>query len=463
MSKQDALRIDSLTVSNFRRFRSCSIDLHPSLTVIAAENGQGKSAILDALSIALSPYTEAMTEGHESVGFNESDIPKTPHQNADPTTTEMPSIHASGVADGKAIQWTLSLSSSALRRSTITQRAKKFREKAKEVQVRLHTFASGLSDTAPPLPLIAFYGTGRLWSEHRLTNARLTAAKDTTKMGRVAGYVDCLSPSSSFKVFTTWYKELYTTISKGRSWAQSREHRPQLLLAAVNEATATVLAPTGWKNLGWDPTSGHVTVEHDSVGKMPVDLLSDGVKSITALVADLSHRCVRLNPHFHSEAARLTPGIVLIDEVDMHLHPSWQQRIVPLLATAFPRVQFILTTHSPQVISTVDHKSVRVLQSNDGIATAQQPPMQTQGVESGDVLAQVMGVDPVPHVEQAKWVSRYRSLLQEGQHHSDEGRALREKITHHFGDAHPVVQEIATLERLYAFKNERGLRAGITR
>jgi predicted ATP-binding protein involved in virulence len=282
-------------------------------------------------------------------------------------------------------------------------------------------------------------------------------------MGRVAGYADCLSPSSSFKVFTAWYEELYATISSGHSWAHPREYRPQLLLAAVNDATASVLAPTGWKNLGWDPTSGQVTVEHDSIGKMPVDLLSDGVKSVTALVADLSHRCVRLNPHFHNEAARLTPGIVLIDEVDMHLHPSWQQKIVQLLTSAFPRIQFVLTTHSPQAISTVDYKSVRVLHSIKGVVLAQQPRMQTQGVESGDILAQVMGVDPVPHVEQADWVSLYRAQLQLGQHLGADGKLLRAKIVDHFGESHPVMHEVMTLERLYSFKRERGLPTGDAR
>lgn len=90
-------------------------------------------------------------------------------------------------------------------------------------------------------------------------------------------------------------------------------------------------------------------------GPRPVGLLSDGYRSTVALFADLARRCAILNPHLLEKAAEKTPGIVLIDEVDLHLHPSWQRRLIADLRKAFPAIQFVLTTHSPQVISGATH------------------------------------------------------------------------------------------------------------
>jgi predicted ATP-binding protein involved in virulence len=71
------------------------------------------------------------------------------------------------------------------------------------------------------------------------------------------------------------------------------------------------------------------------------------------MVADIAVRCATLNPHLAGEAALLTPGVVLIDEIDLHLHPKWQRRIVGDLLAAFPNIQFIATTHSPFVIQSL--------------------------------------------------------------------------------------------------------------
>ena len=95
-------------------------------------------------------------------------------------------------------------------------------------------------------------------------------------------------------------------------------------------------------------------VEHPEYGRLPLSSLSDGVRNMIALIADIAHRCARLNPHLSEEAARQTPGVLLIDEVDMHLHPRWQQLVVDLLRKAFPSLQIILSTHSPHVLSTVE-------------------------------------------------------------------------------------------------------------
>jgi predicted ATP-binding protein involved in virulence len=230
------------------------------------------------------------------------------------------------------------------------------------------------------------------------------------------------------------------------------------------------MEPTGWTTIDWEwilplrdgqnrwRTEGEVVVEHEIHGRHPLSRLSDGVRNTVALVADVAQRCVRLNPHLGEEAALCTPGVLLIDEVDMHLHPGWQQQFVRLLQRAFPLLQLIVTTHSPQVLSTVDYESVRVITVDNGTATFRQPEFQTRGVESADVLARVMGVHSVPEVEEALWLSQYRALIQEDATETDDARRILKDLLEHFGGAHPVMHEISTLQRLQAFKLAHGIR-----
>ncbi len=91
---------------------------------------------------------------------------------------------------------------------------------------------------------------------------------------------------------------------------------------------------------------------------MPFNYLSDGYRNMVAMLADISYRAIRLNPHLEQDAAKKTKGIVLIDELDMHLHPKWQRRIVQDLQNAFPDMQFIATTHSPFILQSLESGQV---------------------------------------------------------------------------------------------------------
>jgi predicted ATP-binding protein involved in virulence len=148
--------------------------------------------------------------------------------------------------------------------------------------------------------------------------------------------------------------------------------------------------------------------------------------------------------------------MLMVDEVDMHLHPSWQQLVVELLRKAFPLLQMVLSTHSPQVLSTVDKGSIRIVSLGDGgqglIGT---PTMQTRGVESADALAAIMAVDAEPPIEEARWLREYRALIEDGKAESSDALSLKDKLISHFGETHPVIVECNRLIRFQAFKLKR--------
>ncbi|MBK9366827.1 MAG: AAA family ATPase [Deltaproteobacteria bacterium] len=130
---------------------------------------------------------------------------------------------------------------------------------------------------------------------------------------------------------------------------------------------------------------------------LPLTLLSDGQRGLMALAADIAWRAVQLNPAWGREAPKKVEGVVLIDEIDLHLHPRWQRSAVRNLITAFPRLQFVITTHSPQVLGEAQPEWVRVLREDGSVGTVEH----LYGKDSNTVLRDVMGAAPrAPDVEE---------------------------------------------------------------
>lgn len=435
------LRLDGLALQNFRCFGHCEIQFHPSLTVLVAENGHGKTAVLDAASLALSAYVNAVYPAERLKRLQRADVRLT-RTDDDTMGPVLPTqVAANGLVASVPTSWATSV-------STYGTKVRPSTRDLKDVQ-RLAVAARDTQD--PVLPLVAFYGTGRLWGEHRLTEVRRTSVANVSE--RLTAYSECLTSSSSFKGVEAWYgyrvKELATPAYKESVQTNIA------LLTAVQAAARTVLEPTGWSQLDWDATADALVAAHNEAGRLPLSSLSDGVRTMLALVADVARRCASLNPHLGDQAAHTTPGVLLIDEVDMHLHPRWQQVVIGRLQAAFPSLQIVLTTHSPHVLSTVDRESIRVLRTDSGQGVAETPGFQTKGVVSADVLASIMKVDPIPHVEEAEWVRRYRGLIEDGLVDSGEAQELRGKLLSHFGRQHPIVIDLERLVRFQAFRVKR--------
>jgi predicted ATP-binding protein involved in virulence len=222
---------------------------------------------------------------------------------------------------------------------------------------------------------------------------------------------------------------------------------------------AVLASQTGWRDLAYSSEFSDLVLEHPIHGTLKVSQLSDGIRSIVALAADIAYRCVKLNPHMGIRAPLESYGVVLIDEVDMHLHPAWQQTVIPDLLGAFPLLQFIMTTHSPQTISSVPAHCIRVLQTitdgNGQQVSISNVDQQTQGVASSQVLTYVMEIDPTPDNEPSRKLSEYKSLIEQNVHESQPGVLLREYLNTHFGNQHPEMLDCDRLIRLEAFKRKQ--------
>lgn len=433
--------ITNIALQNFRAFKWLELDFHSELTVLVGLNGRGKTAVLDALAIALRAWVEIITED-TSHGFERSDMRLA--RSPDGQMVEQPPtiLLAEAQLDGKYVSWQRELTT--LKGRTRSPDSQDINDEAQRLKVALRMYADRKVPDPPNLPLIAYYGTGRLWSKGRISSQK---RKKATRFDRQTdAYLDCLNPSSSFGNFALWFE----AVSREAQRVPSPDgERAQDYLSAVQGATDLVLKEVGWHSLAWNFLTQTIVAEEENQGELPVSLLSDGIRNAIALVADIAHRCVRLNPHFREQAALQTSGVVLIDEVDMHLHPSWQQTILHSLKEAFPKIQFVVTTHSPQVLSVVPAESIRLLEDEVDDRVVPRPPRyQTEGIPSSDVLALVMGVDPRAETPIRTLLDQYRALLEDGMHDSEAAQGLLATLTKHFGESHPEILDLQRLARL---------------
>ncbi|ADZ72046.1 AAA family ATPase [Polymorphum gilvum] len=432
-----ALSLDKLSLTNFRCFAHCEVEFHPRLTVLVAENGSGKTAVLDAAGAALSVFVNALYPPEKVRRIERSDVRLVPGQERRMSPCLPTEYGAQATVQGEAVTW----------KSAVRTYGDKVRPSTRHLSTMKAAAQPFLSDTAV-LPLIAYYGTGRLWSEQRQTEYRRSSVTNVGE--RVAGYADCLTSSSSFKGISAWFEHRFRQTASP-SFRESLQAN-LAMIEGVKAATDTVLQPTGWSSLRWDDELHTLTAQHESRGELPLSMLSDGVRTMLALVADVARRCASLNPQLSDRAAIETPGILIVDEVDMHLHPRWQQQVLGLLQAAFPALQIIVSTHSPHVLSTVDKSSIRVLHISNGDVVIETPLIQTRGVESADVLATVMDVDPVPQVEEAIDLSAYRKLIEAGEAEGPEATDLRQRLIAHYGESHQVMLEADRLIRFQRFR-----------
>jgi predicted ATP-binding protein involved in virulence len=165
-------------------------------------------------------------------------------------------------------------------------------------------------------------------------------------------------------------------------------------LEAVQDAVCSSL--DGAVQFQYRANSNQIRVRFASGSTIPFSQLSAGQKSLAFLAADIAWRAVQLNPAWGREAPKKVEGVVLIDEIDLHLHPRWQRSAVRNLITAFPRLQFVITTHSPQVLGEAQPEWVRVLREDGGVDTV----AHAYGKDSNSVLRDVMGAEPrAPEVQ----------------------------------------------------------------
>jgi len=428
---ETAMRIIGLRLFNFRCFRELAITFHERMTVLVAPNAGGKSTVLDAVACLLSGYVREFdgSQWQEAAG---EDIRVVKKEDGTRAPVSPSSLEGYMAIDGRSQAWYRVLKGGARRTPS--------GDYARGLLDVLH---SEQPSAAVTLPVIAYYGAKRtVPSEQFRTGLDLGSAA----LMREQGYDGCLTGNANANVFRTWYgqaaiAELSVQQKLGKEPVGPSNRRLAERARAVKEAVNAVLAgasaksPRYWLDLFLWMDSQVGVLDTEQNVELGLNQLSDGVQCMLSLAGDLAARCAVLNSHFGPDAPAKSPGMVLIDEVDMHLHPAWQQRVLGDLQRAFPRIQFIVTTHSPQVLTTVPREQVRVL-TRDG--TAAMPDDGTFGAESSRVLGEVVAVHSrPPDAQPVRDLQKYLSLVEDGKAGTREALRLREALEDSLGKHDP--------------------------
>ncbi len=381
------MRIDQINLEHYRGFARLELGLHPEFTLLVGDNGSGKSSILEAISVALDALFLGFPE------LTSTGIPRDARRQARVTRLFGESFEATGTCvvtavgelGGEALEWTRSMAPSRSAR-TVNKGSATLKEAAAKLAAKVPT------GEPVDLPVFGYYGTGRLWLEKSDRTKRKNAMR-REDASILQGYRTCLDAASDAKMLEAWmaWREmsLVQRLAKGHLTdggiaPMSRDP----LLDAVSKAAGACVGPDCL--LRYDIDSKQLVLLRGAEPFLPFRLLSDGYRNMVGMAADIAWRATRLNPHLGDAAPRQARGVVLIDEIDLHLHPSWQRRVVGDLRRVFPGLQFVATTHSPQVVASVEPGCLRVLGPVEANSNATKRSLRhTRGRDSNALLEDV--------------------------------------------------------------------------
>ena len=388
------MRVDRLTVLNFRNFVQETFEFHPQFTLLVGDNGAGKTAVLDALRVGVGAYLLGIPD-IQAPSIKREFVRRETRRVGELLTLE-PVTPCAVSCEGRVhfldLRWDRERSSLHGRTNRVGARDL--------AQCVARCFRS--MDPETDFPLIVSYGTGRLWIEPRTTkHARSAVREPLGKLSRFEAYRGCLEPAVSSELLRRWIKKMELI-------AVQQKHRLGSLDAVYSAVVGCVQDA---EKVLYDFELDDIALDFANGERFPFGLLSDGQRSMAALAADIALRCVQLNPHLAGKAPRETEGVALIDELDVHLHPNWQRVVVRNLTSLFPKLQFVATTHSPFIIQSLDGQGLINL-SDRGVLEKR---AETYSIE--DVAEETMGVDTPqrskPFLEMEAAAERYYRLLDE--------------------------------------------------
>jgi predicted ATP-binding protein involved in virulence len=336
------MRIDTLTLKNFRRFEKLEMKFRPQFNLLVGKNGSGKTTILDGLSVAMGSWLLGMSRFNKdckarSIGREEARLKCIQYTKAEKTLVRYEYQHpvmvkAEGEVTEKRLLWERTLEGQSGR--TTSTGASGIKALAQSAGL-----AAVQGKVSVTLPLISYYGTGRIWQQPRDLKAKRESSNTKASKSRMKGYLNSHDPRSDANSLFRWIQtQQYIALEEGDA--------PEL--DAVRNAILGCIE--GGRRIYFSVNLADLILEVEGQERQPFNNLSDGYRNMIAMVGDIAWKAVQLNPHLGARAPAETPGIVLIDELDLHLHPTWQRRVIEDLRGTFPKIQFICTTHSPFLI-----------------------------------------------------------------------------------------------------------------
>ncbi|MCF8294942.1 MAG: AAA family ATPase [Bacteroidales bacterium] len=336
------MRIKRINIKNFKGFQNVSFDLESNFTVFIGDNAKGKTTVLDAIAIAVGCFLRGIDVAkQEARGIEKREI-RIHTIDGQPRPQIPVEIEAFGEVGGIQLNngWKRTVNKLSKKTTATFVHAKNIENIAVSMLNRSR------KEGNVTFPVIAYHGTGRLWAVHEEKKSPYKKQGEGVEIA----YLRCLSPKSSSKEFLSWYKTYEDEIRKFDLDSD------KVLLKTFNKAIMAMIPDNHWTEMAYsfkDEDIIGLFNKDNNTEKLLYSQLSDGYRNLIGMVADIAFRCIKLNPHLGALAVEKSPGIILIDELDLHLHPKWQKQIVQDLKEVFKNMQFVATTHSPFIIQSL--------------------------------------------------------------------------------------------------------------
>ncbi len=424
------MRVKKLHLRNFRGFNDLEIIFPLShIAVFTGINGSGKSSMLDCVAMLLSRFVSKLTGSEAELSLTEDDINVTSSPSETLNTISVSAGCEPPLSDD--LSWRISF-------PVKDTHGGYERELSHHIDGNLHVRVK--TDSSLNLPVLAYYQTDRTISGHAVSKASETWLTRHQKFSdpRFFAYQGAFTRNmTDLSDFISWFRveediENETKIRQKDFDAANRN------LEVVREVTTIFLShfsSCDYSHLRMQRRREngdfifHASKESSLIiskdgQELKAEQLSAGEQILLLMVCDIARRLALTNPG--TDHARYGKGIVLIDEIELHLHPQWQRDVIPCLHHTFPNIQFIVTTHSPQVLSNVEKEDVRILENFKIVGKTPH----TKGRDTNSVLFEIQGVEERPESYKDKLRKLYR-LIDEEQ--TEEAKIILSELTEKFG------------------------------
>lgn len=459
------MKLKKLTLANFRGFDQLELKFEEDLTVIAGVNGVGKTGLIKALAALLShalPKFCASSEKPQSLAGTDIQLGKGALSISCLVDLHTATLNASilrsapiGFDEAKE----LGEKRDELRKrfrytSKKSKEAKEIEDQTKLIEQRLAApkdlatvslIPTGnvnvdyyvlQASAAKAQPIAVLYTTSRLLS---LIGPRLPPESDVYLS---SAYSNALSQSEvSLYEFASWFRAVSAGAIQMPSLAGN-------LLQLVELTLKKLLPEMSGLQLHTEGPPQFSLKKGDK--RLYLWQLSDGEQGLVALALDLLRRLAIANP-FAENPVETGSAIVLIDEIELHLHPSWQRRVLRSLLAIFKGCQFVISTHSPQVIGQVRPEKLRLLHYDESGKVVHASVSQSFGMDSSWVLQNIMGVPARDYDTEKRLSAIYQAIDAD---RLDEARSLAEALRAEIGDFPDLQEAIALLDRFALLRPE---------
>lgn len=347
--------LKNITLHNFRRFEDTIYELNPQMNVFIGKNASGKTTVLEAATVILGAYLSSFKQYVPSrfvQNISDRDVMRKSLQTMKNVATtsgvpQYPCIVESEIAfDGTVAECKRSLEKEGGRTKSLGKNV--LREVVSEWEEAIK--AADGSDMQQIYPLILYLSSARLWNENRIGEIDKIPS-------RTDAYQRCLDQKRSNQSSFEYIRLL------GNLASEENDGKPlpayEVIMNAVRYSLQEELLPG--QQVLYSSRYGGIAVKNADGTIIDFAALSDGYRNVIKIVTDIATKMCILNPYLQGDTLKKTPGVVVIDELDLSLHPTWQRRIVRILKELFPKVQFICATHSPFIVQSLENGELIVL------------------------------------------------------------------------------------------------------